>query len=235
MAERKMADALDQLYKDGVKMEVQKAKGELWTELDSKLETKAPLNSPALTGTPTAPTPAANDNSAKIATTAYVAQRIQNLINAAPAALDTLGEIATALKNNPNAIQEILTALGKKLDKATADNSYAPKSILDNMVQQGTGTSDYLWMSQKAVTDALANKADWNQTTGAFVFRQSPSTDRRSLGLDNRTLLLNGINLMKIGDYCTVGAVFPDNAPQWTTQFHINAPGGLYVNGTKIG
>src|SRR5690606_22688059 len=33
---------------------------------------KAPLDSPALTGTPTAPTPSANDNSTQIATTAYV-------------------------------------------------------------------------------------------------------------------------------------------------------------------
>ena len=34
---------------------------------------RAPLNSPALTGTPTAPTPASGDNSTKIATTAFVA------------------------------------------------------------------------------------------------------------------------------------------------------------------
>ena len=34
--------------------------------------TYAPLASPALTGTPTAPTPAAGDNSTKIATTAFV-------------------------------------------------------------------------------------------------------------------------------------------------------------------
>jgi Chaperone of endosialidase len=39
---------------------------------------RAPLASPALTGTPTAPTPAANDNSTKIATTAYVDVGINN-------------------------------------------------------------------------------------------------------------------------------------------------------------
>ncbi len=37
-----------------------------------ELDLKAPLASPALTGTPTAPTQTANDNSTKIATTAYV-------------------------------------------------------------------------------------------------------------------------------------------------------------------
>jgi len=39
---------------------------------DIRDTTKAPLASPALTGTPTAPTPSSGDNSTKIATTAYV-------------------------------------------------------------------------------------------------------------------------------------------------------------------
>lgn len=42
------------------------------TQLKSLSDLKAPLASPALTGTPTAPTPANGDNSTKIATTAYV-------------------------------------------------------------------------------------------------------------------------------------------------------------------
>lgn len=42
------------------------------TDLQTALNAKAPLASPTLTGTPAAPTPTANDNSTKIATTAYV-------------------------------------------------------------------------------------------------------------------------------------------------------------------
>jgi hypothetical protein len=42
--------------------------------------TLAGLNSPALTGTPTAPTPAAGDNSTKIATTAFVDTAIFGLV-----------------------------------------------------------------------------------------------------------------------------------------------------------
>lgn len=42
------------------------------TDLDTALGLKAPLASPALTGTPTAPTASASDNSTQIATTAYV-------------------------------------------------------------------------------------------------------------------------------------------------------------------
>lgn len=40
--------------------------------IQTQMDTKAPLASPALTGTPTAPTPAAADNTTKLATTAYV-------------------------------------------------------------------------------------------------------------------------------------------------------------------
>ena len=39
--------------------------------IQDQLDNKAPLASPALTGTPTAPTPATNDNTTKIATTAF--------------------------------------------------------------------------------------------------------------------------------------------------------------------
>jgi len=42
------------------------------TNLVSDLAAKAPLNSPALTGTPTAPTATTSDNSTQIATTAFV-------------------------------------------------------------------------------------------------------------------------------------------------------------------
>lgn len=45
-----------------------------FTELDT---TKAPLNSPALTGTPTAPTPTPGDDSTKLATTAYVREELR--------------------------------------------------------------------------------------------------------------------------------------------------------------
>lgn len=48
--------------------------------------TRAPLNSPNLTGVPTAPTPAANDNTAKIATTAFVQANVSPL---APSASPT--------------------------------------------------------------------------------------------------------------------------------------------------
>lgn len=65
-------------------------------------DTKAPIESPSLTGTPTAPTAAQGTNSTQIANTAFVKAAITALINGAPGTLDTLKEIAAAINNDPN-------------------------------------------------------------------------------------------------------------------------------------
>ena len=66
----------------------------------SAVALKADIASPALTGTPTAPTAAADTNTTQIATTAYVQTELSDLIGDAPAGLDTLGEIADALNDD---------------------------------------------------------------------------------------------------------------------------------------
>lgn len=73
------------------------------------------IDDPDLTGTPTAPTPSANDNSTRIATTAYVQTELGELIDSAPAALDTLNELAAALGDDASFSSTINTALGNRL------------------------------------------------------------------------------------------------------------------------
>ncbi|EPE8570111.1 hypothetical protein ACSOOH_005062, partial [Escherichia coli] len=75
---------------------------------------KAPLSSPALTGTPTAPTAAQSVNNTQIATTAFVKSAIAGMVGSAPAALDTLNELAAALGNDPNFATTMLNALAGK-------------------------------------------------------------------------------------------------------------------------
>lgn len=55
-----------------------------------ELVTKAPINSPALTGTPTAPTPALADNTTKIATTAFVKAAVDGVPEYVPTDASTL-------------------------------------------------------------------------------------------------------------------------------------------------
>ena len=60
-------------------------------------QTYAKILSPEFKGTPQAPTAAPNDDSKKIATTAFVAEAIRRLVGTAPETLDTLAEISAAI------------------------------------------------------------------------------------------------------------------------------------------
>ncbi|WP_348822124.1 tail fiber protein, partial [Escherichia coli] len=82
-------------------------------------DTKAPIESPSLTGTPTAPTAAQGTDSTQIANTAFVKAAITALINGAPGTLDTLKEIAAAINNDPNFSTTINNALALKAPLAS--------------------------------------------------------------------------------------------------------------------
>lgn len=82
--------------------------------ITASLALKANLTSPALTGTPTAPTATVGTNTTQIANTAFVSTAISNLVASSPAALDTLNELATALGNDANFSTTITNALSLK-------------------------------------------------------------------------------------------------------------------------
>ena len=78
---------------------------------------KAPLNSPALTGTPTTPTARQGTNNTQIASTAFVMAAIAALVDSSPDALNTLNELAAALGNDPNFATTMTNALAGKQPK----------------------------------------------------------------------------------------------------------------------
>jgi len=80
--------------------------------------TLAGLDSPALTGTPTAPTATASTNNTQIATTAYVDGAVTNLVDSAPATLDTLNELAAALGDDANFSTTVTNSIATKLPLA---------------------------------------------------------------------------------------------------------------------
>lgn len=100
----------------------------------------APKASPALTGTPTAPTAAQTVNNTQIATTEFVKSAIAALVASSPAALDTLNELAAALGNDPNFATTVTNALAGKqpLDSTLTDLS--GKTV--NGILQYLGSSD---------------------------------------------------------------------------------------------
>ena len=140
-------------YVDGVTSAIQ-------TQLDAKLATAtaastyAPLASPALTGVPTAPTAAANTNTTQVATTAYVQTEITDLIAAAPGALDTLNELASALGNDAAFSTTVTNSLATKLPLAGGTMSGAIAMGTNKITGLGTPTTS-TDASTKAYVDTM--------------------------------------------------------------------------------
>lgn len=116
------------------------------TAQQAALNLKADLVSPAMTGTPTAPTAAAGTNTTQLATTAFVAAAIASLISAAPGALDTLNELAAALGNDPNFATTVTNSLAGKLESAS--------NLSD--LQSATAARGNLGLGSMAVQNASA-------------------------------------------------------------------------------
>ncbi|EPR6207420.1 prophage tail fiber N-terminal domain-containing protein [Escherichia coli] len=77
-------------------------------------KTKAPLDSPAFTGTPTTPTPPDDAVGLETANAAFVRKLLAALVDSSPEALDTLNELAAALDNDPNFATTVTKALAGK-------------------------------------------------------------------------------------------------------------------------
>ncbi|HFJ1183305.1 TPA: prophage tail fiber N-terminal domain-containing protein [Salmonella enterica] len=100
------------------------------TSLRALIETRAPLNSPALTGTPSTPTPPDDATGNEIANAEFVRKLLAALVDSSPEALDTLNELAAALGNDPNFATTVTNALAGKQplnDVLTAVSQITPR------------------------------------------------------------------------------------------------------------
>jgi len=138
------------------------------TTINNALALKAPLSSPALTGTPTAPTAAQSVNNTQIATTAFVKSAIAAMVGSAPAALDTLNELAAALGNDPNFATTMLNALA---GKQPLDNTLTNLSGKDV-----AGLLSYLGLGEAAKRDVgtgdnqIPDMSFWSSASGGVNF-----------------------------------------------------------------
>ncbi|HAH9556615.1 phage tail protein [Escherichia coli] len=114
------------------------------TTINNALALKAPLSSPALTGTPTAPTAAQSVNNTQIATTAFVKSAIAAMVGSAPAALDTLNELAAALGNDPNFATTMLNALAGKQPLDNTLTNLSGKDVAGLLAYLGLGEARYV-------------------------------------------------------------------------------------------
>ena len=82
-------------------------------------KTVAFTEAPIFTGVPLAPTASAGNTTTQIATTQFVQSAIQSVVGAAPAALDTLHELAVALDDGTSYAATIISTLALKAPLAS--------------------------------------------------------------------------------------------------------------------
>lgn len=81
----------------------------------------APISSPSLIGTPTAPTADTATNTTQIATTAFVHTKVNELLGGAPDALNTLSELAAAINNDEDLGSTLTVAIAAKVEQTEFD------------------------------------------------------------------------------------------------------------------
>ncbi|EJC4952979.1 phage tail protein [Escherichia coli] len=148
----------------------------------------AQKHNPTFTGEPKAPTPAAGNNTTRIATTAFVQAAITALINGAPATLDTLKEIAAAINNDPKFSTTINNALSGKQPLDETLTHLSGKDVAGLLTYLGLGET-----INKA-SGAMQKSANGSDISDVSAFRnalQLGTAATRDVGADNPSKLLD--------------------------------------------
>ena len=155
----------------------------------------------------TATTQAESDDSTKIATTAYVTDKITTLIGGAPSTLNDLNELAAAINDDANYNSTLTTALATKLPKAG-----------------GTMTGN--------VTFGDSNKVIFGAGSDASIFSDGTSGYARGFILQNTSGNQDVLTFAEGG----ATTLFHNNASKIaTTSSGIDVTGNIVVSGTVDG
>ncbi|EHI9256456.1 hypothetical protein J9S93_004216 [Salmonella enterica] len=127
----------------------------------------AQKDSPTLTGIPKVPTPAAGNSTKQIANTEFVASSIAAMVGSAPAALDTLNELAAALGNDPNFATTMINALAGKQPLDNTLTNLSGKDI--------AGLLTYLGLGETAKQAAGAVQKTGDEMSGKLTLPQTSS------------------------------------------------------------
>ena len=143
----------------------------------------------SLSSTTTATTQAESDDSTKIATTAYVTDKITTLIGGAPSTLNDLNELAAAINDDANYNTTLTTALATKLPLAG-----------------GTMTGDVLYNdSVKAKFGAGSDLQIYHDGSNSYI--NDTGTGKLRIGGDTSVSITNSDNTVSYAVFNDANAV----------------------------
>ncbi len=185
-----------------------------FTAIASAISSKADLNSPALTGTPTGPTAPATTNTTQLATTAFVRTEITNL-----------GTIGTMAAQNANAVAITGGSIAGITDLAVADGGTGVSTIAANAVVLGNGTSAIQTVAPGTSGNVLtSNGTTWTSATPATI---------TGLGLNDTTQWNNVTGSRSFNTQYTNSRSYPIAVSARTTCSTGSAI-DMYVDGMRI-
>ncbi|HBK2458259.1 TPA: tail fiber protein [Escherichia coli] len=190
--------------------------------LHDLVDTKAPLDSPHLSGTPTSPTPEPGTNNTQIANAAFVYAAINALINGAPGTMDTLKEIAAAINNDPKFSETINKALALKAPLASPAFTGTPtvptasqgtnstqiantafvKAAITALINGAPGTLDTL----KEIAAAINNDPNFSTTINNALALKAPLASPALTGIPTAPTAAQGTNNTQIATTAYVRA-----------------------------
>ena len=190
--------------------------------LHDLVDTKAPLDSPHLSGTPTSPTPEPGTNNTQIANAAFVYAAINALINGAPGTMDTLKEIAAAINNDPKFSETINKALALKAPLASPAFTGTPtvptasqgtnstqiantafvKAAITALINGAPGTLDTL----KEIAAAINNDPNFSTTINNALALKAPLASPALTGVPTAPTAAQGTNNTQIATTAYVRA-----------------------------
>lgn len=208
-------------------------------------------------GETSVPTPSTENNSKAIANTEFVHGVVNNLVNGAPDALNTLQELATALGNDPNFSTTILNKIGEKESKTDAQIEYEKlQNAIPTKVSQLTNDSNYATKADVSaggsapdLTPYMKKSADDNLSMGEHsilfpgvtivseIFNNVPLLKIKTKG--SRGLSIEGVLLKNGVGVATedfVRASTPTKTSQLTNDsgFAVISNGHLVINGSEL-
>ena len=216
----------------------------------------------ALAGNPTTTTQSAGNNTTRIATTAFVTTAINNLVDSAPAALDTLNELAAAMGDDANFSTTVTNSIATKAALAGATftgdsgvNKESPAFTLQDTSSSRTllhfvdnnnsvvRASGPLLLQSGGATSAITLDASQNATFGGNVgIGGAPDSDvALHLKGDGQRFQINSddYNLVSLGRRGSSGADLDKgyfrlrNAS--TNTVVLDTDGASYFNGGSVG
>ena len=196
------------------------------TELENGFTTA----SLTVSGETSVPTPSTENNSKTIANTEFVHGVVNDLVNGAPAALNTLQELATALGNDPNFSTTILNKIGEKESKTDAQIEYKkPQDSIDTKQNLLTFDTTPKYGSENPVTSDGIKKAIEAVEAGApDLTPYMKKTADSNLSMGSYSLFFPGV---------TISSKIVNSVPMLTikaTGRGVNVDGNLLMNDVTV-